>query len=140
MYVCRCRHKRRPRQLQLQLLWSGCRSNNHSWLLYCTSNYKMNVWLYGCMFVCMYVCMVNNIRKRSANIVTPLNQQCPTCQQCFQRLAQHTNSNMSACFNVVRLRKYICLRKQIPFEPPACLPELQYSTADQLEKYLMDLH
>ena len=46
----------------------------------------------------------------------------------------------SNCYNVVRLRKYICLRKQLPFEVPACLPELQDSTADQLEEYLKDLH
>ena len=85
--------------------------------------------------------VVDNTRRRTINSVAPLNQRCPICQQLFQRLAQHSiSSEHSNCYNVVRLRKYICLRKQLPFEVPACLPELQDSTADQLEEYLKDLH
>ena len=85
--------------------------------------------------------IVENTRPRSINSVTPLNQRCSICQQLFQRLAQHTiSSEHLLCYNVVRLRKYICLRKQLPFEVPARLSELQDSTAEQLEEYLMYLH
>jgi len=85
--------------------------------------------------------VVDNTRRRTINSVAPLNQRCPICQQLFQRLAQHSiSSEHSNCYNVVRLRRYICLRKQLSFEVPSCLPELQDSTADQLEEYLKDLH
>ncbi len=61
------------------------------------------------------------------------------CKQSFQRIQLHQNSSTSpnGCFNLARLRHYICLRKNIPFTPPSQIGNLSVS---DLEQHLITLN
>ena len=80
--------------------------------------------MYVCiMYVCMYVCIlhriVDNARKRELGFNTQPTQ-CTTCMQFFSKMNMHVNNaedSITGCYNVARLRMYICLRKNIPLPP-----------------------
>ncbi len=89
------------------------------------------------MYVCMYAYAFFNTQP----------SQCTTCMQYFTRMGTHTGNadSISGCYNVARLRRYICLRKNIPL-PPTTLPSgivhptIEDPTIDDLENYLMELN
>jgi hypothetical protein len=62
--------------------------------------------------------------------------------QSFTRIDLHTNhaENIMGCYNVARLRKYICLRKNIPLSTTNLPTELSHPTDVTLESYLMELN
>jgi hypothetical protein len=79
--------------------------------------------------------------RRRNNVLSAESQPtvCPICKQSFQRLQLHQNNNTSpnGCFNLARLRQYICLRKNIPFNPP---PEIGNLSISELEQLLITLN
>ena len=79
--------------------------------------------------------------RRRNNILSAESQPtvCSICKQSFQRLQLHQNNNTSpnGCFNLARLRHYICLRKNIPFTPP---PEIGSLSLSDLEQVLINLN
>ena len=82
-----------------------------------------------------------NARKREAYFDIPPTQ-CTICMQFFTKLNLHTSNSdsISGCYNVARLRKYICLRKSIPLPTnmyPSHLANLDVNT---LESHLMELN
>ena len=83
--------------------------------------------------------IVENARKRELGFNTQPTQ-CTTCMQFFSKMITHTNNaedSITGCYNVARLRMYICLRKNIPL-PPSILPSgMAHPTAADLEKYLL---
>ena len=79
-------------------------------------------------------------RRRYNDAVTGSQpSSCTICKQSFQRIQLHQNSSTSpnGCFNLARLRHYICLRKNIPFIPPSQIGNLSVS---DLEQYLINLN
>jgi hypothetical protein len=49
----------------------------------------------------------------------------------------NAEDSITGCYNVARLRMYICLRKNIPL-PPSILPSgMVHPTIADLEKYLL---
>ena len=82
-----------------------------------------------------------NARKRESGFNTPATQ-CTVCMQFFTKLNQHTSNSdsITGCYNVARLRMYICHRKNIPL-PTNTLPSaLAHPTVPKLESYLMELN
>ena len=83
--------------------------------------------------------IVENARKRELGFNTQPTQ-CTTCMQFFSKMITHTNNaedSITGCYNVARLRMYICLRKNIPL-PPSILPSgMAHPTTADLEKYLL---
>ena len=83
--------------------------------------------------------IVDNARKRESGFNTQPTQ-CATCMQLFSKMNVHTNNaedSITGCYNVARLRMYICLRKNIPL-PPSILPSgMAHPTIKELEKYLL---
>jgi chemotaxis protein histidine kinase CheA len=53
-------------------------------------------------------------------------QQCATCSQYFQRIDTHNKypEGIFGCYNIARLRTYICSKKSIPYVLPAIVPLL----------------
>ena len=83
--------------------------------------------------------IVENARKRELGFNTQPTQ-CTTCMQFFSKMNTHINNaedSITGCYNVARLRMYICLRKNIPL-PPSILPSgIAHPTTADLEKYLL---
>ena len=83
--------------------------------------------------------IVDNARKRESGFNTQPTQ-CTTCMQFFSKMNMHINNaedSITGCYNVARLRMYICLRKNIPL-PPSILPSgMVHPTIADLEKYLL---
>jgi hypothetical protein len=82
-----------------------------------------------------------NARKREAFFDIPPTQ-CTTCMQFFTKMGLHTSNSdsITGCYNVARLRKYICLRKNIPLPSNTYLSELANFTVTKLESHLMELN
>ncbi len=82
-----------------------------------------------------------NARKRESSFNTQPTQ-CKLCMQSFTRIDLHTNhaENIMGCYNVARLRKYICLRKNIPLSTTNLPTELSHPTDVTLASYLMELN
>ena len=83
--------------------------------------------------------IVDNARKRELGFNTQPTQ-CTTCMQFFSKMNMHVNNaedSITGCYNVARLRMYICLRKNIPL-PPSILPSgMAHPTIADLEKHLL---
>ena len=82
--------------------------------------------------------IVDNARKRESGFNTQPTQ-CTTCKQFFSKMSMHMNNvdSITGCYNVARLRMYICLRKNIPL-PPSILPSgMAHPTIADLEKHLL---
>ena len=60
----------------------------------------------------------------------------------FTRLGLHPQNtdSLTGCYNVARLRKYICLRTNIPLSSTNLPTELAHPTDATLESYLMELN
>ena len=85
--------------------------------------------------------IVDNARKRESGFNTQPTQ-CTTCRQFFSKMSMHINNvdSITGCYNVARLRMYICLRKNIPL-PPSILPAgMAHPTIEDLEKHLLEFN
>jgi hypothetical protein len=63
--------------------------------------------------------------------------------QFFTKMGLHTSNSdsITGCYNVARLRKYICLRKNIPLPSNTSYrSELTNTTVNTLESHLMELN
>ena len=82
-----------------------------------------------------------NARKRESCFNTPATQ-CTVCMQFFTKLNQHTSNSdsITGCYNVARLRMYICHRKNIPLPTNTLSSALAHPTVPKLESYLMELN
>jgi hypothetical protein len=60
----------------------------------------------------------------------------------FTKMGLHTSNSdsITGCYNVARLRKYICLRTNIPLPSNTYLSELENLTVTKLESHLMELN
>ena len=85
--------------------------------------------------------IVDNARKRESGFNTQPTQ-CTTCKQFFSKMSMHMNNvdSITGCYNVARLRLYICLRKNIPL-PPSILPSgMAHPTIADLERHLLEFN
>ena len=82
-----------------------------------------------------------NARKREAFFDIPPTQ-CTTCMQFFTKMGLHTSNSdsITGCYNVARLCKYICLRKNISLPSNTYPSELENLTVTKLESHLMELN
>ena len=84
------------------------------------------------LYVCMYVLDFNTQPTQRT-----------ICMQLFSKMNLHVNNaedSITGCYNVARLRMYICLRKNIPL-PPSILPSgMAHPTIADLERHLLEFN
>jgi hypothetical protein len=83
---------------------------------------------------------VNERDKFISKIDIPLN--CPICLQDFQKLLIHQRyaSAPYGCYNMARVREYICLKKGIPFQRSTTSAVTLYTDFNSLESTILDLN